>query len=348
MPSMRALNVGLAVLWLPASLLMLAGPIFMAWGRWGTVLESHPLTMLAAVAVLVVGFVGLLWAIGTLFVTPEKPLRRTFGRRMALSFSIVLLVLGLLMSAALAWDRPVPAEPRAVAALSSTASVRVVERLTWYELVPTDATVQKARPTPTHTPSATPSTPAQPPPDPGFPVGLVFSPGARIDARAYAAMLRPLAEAGIVVIVLKEPFGLALLPDAQVSSVFTTHPRVTSWVVAGHSMGGVEAAKLINMHPEFSGLLLWAAYPGWPVKRHVPVLSISGSADRLTTPADIEQSKSDLPPDAKYVEVKGANHSAFGDFGTMSGDGAVEGDRAKVQASIVRLSQAFVLAQRRS
>ena len=41
-------------------------------------------------------------------------------------------------------------------------------------------------------------------------VGLVFVPGARVDPRAYAHILRPLAEAGYLVAVLKEPFGLAL------------------------------------------------------------------------------------------------------------------------------------------
>src|SRR5690625_4923363 len=103
MPSMRTLNVGLAVLWLPAALLMLAGPLYMAWDRWRVVLDGHPLTLLTGAAVLVVGFIGLLWSLATLFSTPERPLRRTVARRLGLSLSAVILVLGLLASAGLAW-----------------------------------------------------------------------------------------------------------------------------------------------------------------------------------------------------------------------------------------------------
>ena len=41
--------------------------------------------------------------------------------------------------------------------------------------------------------------------------GLVFQPGAKVEARAYAAVLHPLAEAGTLVVVPKQPLGIAFL-----------------------------------------------------------------------------------------------------------------------------------------
>jgi hypothetical protein len=69
--------------------------------------------------------------------------------------------------------------------------VRLSDRLGWYELVPArkDSAGEDIRPT----------------------TGFVFVPGARVDYRAYALVLRPLAEAGFLVVVLKEPFGFAVL-----------------------------------------------------------------------------------------------------------------------------------------
>lgn len=344
MPSLRVLNVRLAVLWLFGSLLMLAGPVYMVWGRWGPLLDGHPLTLVCGVAVLVLGFVGLLWAVGTLVVTPEQSTGPTVGRRIALNLSVALLVLGLITSAGLAWIRPVPAKPAAITALTSTDTVQRVGRLTWYELVPTADTLEAARRSSDSEPNGTSTPPSGSRPGvPDYPVAVVFSPGARIDARGYAATLRPLAEAGVLVIVLKEPFGLALLPDAQVQRILSTHPGVDTWVAAGHSMGGVAAAGMINRHPEFSGLLLWASYPAAPLERPVPVLSISGSTDGQTEPADIGRSKADLPGDARFVEVAGANHAAFGDFGRLRGDGSLVGDRDEIQAKIINQSRRFVL-----
>ncbi len=344
---MRLLNERLAVMWLPASLIMIGGPIWLAWGRWRTLIEGHPLTNVVATAVLIVGALGLVWAIGTLVMTQDTPARSTVGRRVAATFSIIVVVIGVVVSLALGWARPLPAQPVAVAAMRSSGpsdpgtGVRLVQHLTWYEFVPNRPVGISPRPAPAGSPTTQPSDQPQPGSEP--PIGMIFSPGAKVDARAYAAMLRPFAEAGVLVVVLKEPFGLALLPDGQVGAVLADHPAVKIWVAAGHSMGGVEAARMVNDHPEFDALLLWAGYPGWPVSRPISVLSISGSADGLSTPAAIGAAKPYLPDSAQYLEVAGANHAAFGDYGRQPGDGALAGDRAAIQAKIIDASLAFVL-----
>lgn len=179
-------------------------------------------------------------------------------------------------------------------------------------------------------------------------VGVFFQPGARVDARAYAAVLRPLAEQGHPVVIPKQPFGIAFLSTGVFSPSRTAHPPVTSWVLGGHSLGGVVSAIDADSFSEgadhgVAGLLFFASYPASPMNGFVPpVLSISASNDGLATPEKINASKTDLPPDTTFTVIEGAVHANFGDYGPQSGDGqpTISADAARKQ--IAAASLAFV------
>jgi len=105
----------------------------------------------------------------------------------------------------------------------------------------------------------------------------------------------------------------------------------------------VTAASFADSNEQINGLVLYGSYPADPIKRtDLKVLSISGSADCLTTPADIEASKANLPPTTTYVVIEGASHSTFGDYGAQPGDGLGAGDRAAQQAEISKATQVFL------
>ena len=55
--------------------------------------------------------------------------------------------------------------------------------------------------------------------------GLVFYPGARVDARAYQDILGPLANAGYLVVILKVPLGIPLLDISQARGAMNRAPR---------------------------------------------------------------------------------------------------------------------------
>jgi pimeloyl-ACP methyl ester carboxylesterase len=238
---------------------------------------------------------------------------RRAQRRIILA--VPLLVLAFLLVIALAYARPLVATPAATAALRSENDVRISDRLVWYELIPVrkDPTGEDIKPT----------------------TGLLFVPGARIDSRAYAHVLRPLAEAGYLVAVLKEPFGFSLLDADQGRKILDVHPEITYWAVGGHSLGGTTAASLADQDERVKGLVLFASYPADTLERtDLKAVSISGAADGLATPADIEASKGKLPPDTAYVVINGAVHSSFGDYGEQSGDGIATVDRSAAQTEI--------------
>lgn len=228
-------------------------------------------------------------------------------------------VLGVLATLALAgllwWLRPFPAEPIALEALEDGGGVDVTETRTSVTFSPDD--------------------PAD--------VGLVLSPGARVDPRAYAALLREVAEAGYPVHLVKLPLDVAFLHPDVVEDAAEQQPDVARWVVAGHSLGGAVVADEV-IRDDVGGLALWAAYPLGDLSGVAgrAVLSVSGTEDRLTTPADVEASRADLPPDATFVAVEGGVHAFFGDYGVQPGDGTPTVDRGTAQAQIVAATLALL------
>ena len=326
----------LALLWFVVGAAMVLVPSWLGWSRGQAVLAGHPVTLALAIACLLLGFVALAWSVATLVLgdrsdseeatLSERDRRRRARRRVALG--VPALFVCVLVVGALAWSRPLTATPAALESMRSGNDVRVSDRLTWYEMTPVgrDARGAVARPK----------------------TGLVFVPGARVDPRAYARVLRPLAEAGYLVAVLKEPLGIALTDARHPARVIAVHPEIAHWVVGGHSLGGVAAAAFAQDQTEgdgrpVAGLVLYASYPAQKVDRpDLAVTSISADLDGLTTPADVERSKDDLPPSTSYVVVPGAVHSYFGDYGEQTGDGTPTADRAAAQAEITRATRALL------
>lgn len=174
--------------------------------------------------------------------------------------------------------------------------------------------------------------------------GLVFYPGARVDAHAYRDVLGPLANAGYLVVILKEPLGLSLLDPSQARGVMDRHPEITSWAVGGHSLGGVSASSFAKANDDVAGLLLFASYPAdnMAAADGVSVLSVSGSHDGFSTPDKIASSKTRLPASTEYVVVEGGVHAFFGDYGEQPGDGEPGISRELAQQQIAAASLRFM------
>jgi Alpha/beta hydrolase family len=326
----------LALIWLLLGLVMVAVPVWLGWTRWPAILNGHPAMLIAAIACGLLGLIAVAWSIGSLTVggrldregDPEHPAHRTSQQvmqraRRRIILAVPLMVLSFLLVVTLTYARPFVATPTAAAALHSANGVRFSDRLGWYELVPAqqDAAGEYIKPT----------------------TGLVFVPGARVDSRAYAPVLRPLAEAGYLVVVLKEPFGLAVLDADHGNKVLDLHPEIAHWVVGGHSLGGSVAASLADEEDRVEGLVFFASYPGEPIIRNdLRVVSISGSADGFVTRADVEASKAKLPPSTSFVVINGAAHSSFGDYGAQPGDGIPTIDRLAAQTEISKATLALL------
>lgn len=158
-------------------------------------------------------------------------------------------------------------------------------------------------------------------------VGLVFVPGAKVDPGAYLATFDDVVAAGTTVVVTKPTLNLAIL-DARPLATFTAlAPEVDTWTVGGHSLGGVRACQLASdaeqgAEPVVSGLLLFGSYCLADLSEaDLDVLSLAGGEDGLSTPADVEDRRGNLPDDADLVVLPGVSHAQFGSYGRQPGDG---------------------------
>ncbi len=176
--------------------------------------------------------------------------------------------------------------------------------------------------------------------------GLVFYPGARVQAEAYAARLRPLAEQGYAVFIVKLPLNLAFFGTNRAGEVIAAHGEIRAWAVGGHSLGGAFASAFLKDRRDIRGLILYASYPAADLSARTDLVAVSiyGTRDALATVARIENAKPTLPPQTEYVAIQGGNHSYFGDYGMQQGDGIPsisreEADRQIVEATLAAMDQ---------
>lgn len=153
--------------------------------------------------------------------------------------------------------------------------------------------------------------------------GFIFYPGGRVDYRAYAPVLREIAELGYFAALVEVNLNLAFFELDAADDVTSLHPEITQWAVGGHSLGGVAASSYAAGHLDvIDGVVFWASYPADDslLNSDIAVLSIYGSNDGLSTGDRMEASKALLPAQTAYVLIEGGNHAQFGSYGEQSGD----------------------------
>jgi pimeloyl-ACP methyl ester carboxylesterase len=174
--------------------------------------------------------------------------------------------------------------------------------------------------------------------------GLVFIPGAKVDPWAYAAKLSGLVADGITVVITKPTLNLAFFDLRPLDAFTSLAPGIETWMVGGHSLGGVRACQLAV---DADALVLFGSYCATDLSASgLPVLSVGGEEDGLSTPEKIAEARDLLPADADIVEIAGASHASFGDYGEQAGDGIPTISDAEMTAELTALVEPFATALR--
>ena len=153
--------------------------------------------------------------------------------------------------------------------------------------------------------------------------GLIFYPGGKVEYTAYAPLLRACAENGILCALVRMPGNLAVLDANAADGLQQEHPEITTWYIAGHSLGGAMAAGYAAAHEkDFDGLILLAAYSTKDISQaSLRVLSVYGSEDGVMDRESYERNRANLPADTTEVILDGGCHAQFGSYGPQNGDG---------------------------
>ena len=183
----------------------------------------------------------------------------------------------------------------ALAALSSTGSYNVVDNSNYI----------------TFTPTANKSS-----------IGIIFYPGAKVQPEAYSVIASKLAMNGYTTIIVKMPFNLAIFGVNKADDVIALHPEISTWVIGGHSLGGVFASDYaVNHQSKIKGVIYLAAYPNTNASNATfKALSIRGSLDGLATTNQISENLNKFPANTTFITITGGNHANFGNYGLQEGD----------------------------
>jgi len=238
--------------------------------------------------------------------------RKPRGRLFVLWTAAVLLVVVL---AFLVWaSQPFAARAAPLDAVKNDPAISVVETADAVVLTPRESAI-----------SAT---------NPVVPRGLVFIAGARVEPAAYASQLAGLADAGVTVVIVRPILNFAILDWRPLSTFTDLAPSVQRWSVGGHSLGGVRACEYAS-DPQVDSLILFGSYCSADLSASdLPVLSLGGSRDGLSTPAKIADSAHLLPSTALFWQIDGANHASFGNYGAQPGDNTATISRAEAREQI--------------
>lgn len=164
--------------------------------------------------------------------------------------------------------------------------------------------------------------------------GIIFYPGAKVEAIAYLPLLQQFQEQGFTCVLVEMPFHMAIFNINGANAVFELGLDVSKWYIAGHSMGGGMASAYASDHPEqVEGLLLFGAYVygSYPPEK---ALTIYGSYN-----SNLEEK---ITYTENIVVLEGGNHAKFGNYGLQKGDPEGDITHAQQQALTVAAVLDFV------
>jgi hypothetical protein len=154
--------------------------------------------------------------------------------------------------------------------------------------------------------------------------GLIFYPGGLVEPTAYAPILRKIAGNGVLVVVTPMPLNLAILNTGAANAVIDDYPHISTWILAGHSLGGASAAIFAESNPtRIDAIALWDSYPPNSADlsdNTISALSVFGTTDSIPNTKDFNDKRHLLPANTRFIGIEGANHAQFGDYGPQKGD----------------------------
>lgn len=161
-------------------------------------------------------------------------------------------------------------------------------------------------------------------PDQETDTGLIFYPGGLVEPTAYAPILHQIADKGVLVVITPMPLNLAIINTGAANAVIDAYPQITTWILAGHSLGGASAAIFAENNPDrIDAIALWDSYPPDSSDlsdNTISAISIFGTTNEIPNTDNFNDKRHLLPADTIFMGIEGASHAQFGDYGPQKGD----------------------------
>ncbi|MFI3231041.1 MAG: alpha/beta fold hydrolase [bacterium] len=147
-------------------------------------------------------------------------------------------------------------------------------------------------------------------------IGIIFYPGAKVEAIAYLPILEKLQAEGLTCVLVEMPYNMAIFnvngADDILLEDISSLSNVERWYMAGHSMGGGMASSYASKNQDLiDGLILMGAYVygDYPPENALTIYGTHNS--NLEEKIDYTQN---------IFIIEGGNHAQFGNYGKQKGD----------------------------
>lgn len=186
--------------------------------------------------------------------------------------------------------------------------------------------------------------------DPGnADTAIIFYPGGKVEYTAYEPLMIKIAQKGILCILPKMPFNLAVFDIDAADQYLSDYPDIQHWYVGGHSLGGSMAARYASTNSEtMEGFILLASYSTSDVSAsNMKVLSIYGTNDGVLNKKSYEKNKRNLPSNMTELVLEGGNHAGFGCYGPQHGDGKADITSEQQQTDTAQAIEDYIFTKKR-
>lgn len=176
--------------------------------------------------------------------------------------------------------------------------------------------------------------------------GIILYPGAKVEPEAYSYYGKKLAEDGYFVAIPHVLLNFSIFDQNRAKDIIEKYDDIKEWYIGGHSLGGVSGASYAYKHPkEINGVIFLGSYPTENddfSEKELPMLSLYGELDGLSTKKKIAQTNHLLSKDAVVHEIKGGNHAQFGLYGKQKGDNEATITPKQQQDEMVRVTKEWL------
>ena len=158
--------------------------------------------------------------------------------------------------------------------------------------------------------------------NPGEKAGIIIYPDLRVEGECYLPLMIALAEKGFDCFLPKAYGNQPYLNADGAKKIIRKYPGIGHWVLVGHSHSIDSAAGYAASHPnEIGGLIYLGGGSGVDLSSHtIPLISVSGSQDTISTEASREKLKKNNPADTIYTTIEGGNNGGFLNAPLLAGD----------------------------
>jgi hypothetical protein len=125
------------------------------------------------------------------------------------------------------------------------------------------------------------------------------------------------------------------------------YPHISTWILAGHSLGGASAAIFAENNPtRIDAIAFWDSYPPDSADLSddaISALSVFGTTNDSPNTDNLNDKRHLLPANTVFVGIEGASHAQFGDYGPQKGDVVASISLAEQHDKVAEIMLDFII-----